>query len=307
MTEYKKGIDVSEHNGVIDWDKVKESGMVDFVMIRAGYGTLTVDKKFYQNAASCERVGIPYGVYWFSYAKTVDEAKAEAVKCRITISGHKIDYPVAFDWEDDSLLRAKKAGVNIKGRDLPTQFAVAFLNEIRKSGYEPMLYTNKAFLDSYFDPHLLDGFDFWYANWRSPIFSSPIKYAGIAPQIWQYSAKGSIPGITGDVDLNICYQEYKKEEEELTPDQIYDGLMTKLNFQKQSSWAETEVTKAKEFGFTDGSNPYAIPSRAEVMAMINRALGEAPKVVNRELGAVVSRLAETIDDLRKVVGSDDSK
>lgn len=306
MSEYKFGIDVSEHNGLIDWDKVKSSGKVDFVMIRSGYGQSVVDKRFERNASECERVGIPYGVYWFSYAKTPAEAEIEAYKCLNVLEGHKVDYPVAFDWEDDSLAKAKKAGCDIKGKILPTQFAARFLSVIRKA-YTPILYTNRAFLDQYFEKNLLDNFDFWYANWTSPTFSTPPKYGGVLPEMWQYSSTGAIEGIGGNVDLNVCYREYKKEEPIMTPDQIYDGLMTKLNFQKQASWAEPEVAKAKEAGFTDGSNPYGIPSRAEVMTMINRALGEVPKAVNNELGAVVDRLAETVDHLREVVGGDDRK
>lgn len=296
MGNYTLGIDVSVHNGEIDWDKVKASGKVDFVMIRAGYGQYNVDRQFVRNSAECERLGIPYGVYWFSYAKTQEEAEAEAYKCLETLKGRKVDYPVAFDWEDDSLARARKSGYDIKGKTLPTQFAIRFLNIIRKC-YLAMIYTNKAFLDQYFDKSLLENFDFWYANWRVPNFDSPITYGGIAPQIWQYSEKGSIPGIKGPVDLNVCYREYKKEEEELTPDQIYEGLMTKLNFEKQSSWAEREVAKAKEVGFTDGSNPYAIPSRAEVMAMINRAGEIVQKGLSEGFSNPDYRILEAIDKL----------
>lgn len=306
------GIDVSEHNGDIDWDRVKSAGDVKFAMIRAGYGMNAMDKRFKRNARECERVGIPYGVYWFSYAKTVKEAELEALKCLSVLEGHKIDYPVAFDWEDDSLARARKAGYDIRGKILPSQFAVTFLNVIRGK-YQAMLYTNKAFLDQYFEKKLLENFDFWYANWKTPNFENPAGYEGVSADIWQYSSKGHVPGVYGDVDLNICYKEYeKKEEKKLTPQEIYDGLMAKLNFTKESSWGEAEVDKAKEAGFTDGSNPYNIPSRVEVMAMINRAMDEimakieerlsqTPKFVDERIGEAVKRLSLSVDALQEVL------
>lgn len=303
---YKKGIDVSEHNSVIDWDKVKESGMVDFVMIRAGYGRGLLDKRYKENINGCERLGIPYGIYWFSYAKTTDDAVEEARSCLRAIAGHNPQYPIAFDWEDDSLLKAKQVGVKIKGKTIPTQFAVAFLNAIRQANHTPMLYTNKAFLNQFFDVSLLASFDFWFASWFSnPNLDSPPAYGPTKPDIWQYSSVGRIPGISTDVDINVCYTEYAlKEETKLTPQEIYDGLMEKLNFEKQSSWAEPEILKAKETGFTDGKNPYNIPSRAEVMTMINRALtkersGKETDDAILEFCSSLNGLRCAVDELRR--------
>ncbi len=101
MSAYTKGIDVSEHNGVIDWEKAKASG-VGFAMIRAGYGR-TVEKQFKRNISECNRVGLPCGVYWFSYALNAVGAANEAKACLKAIAPYKVDLPVAFDLEHDSV------------------------------------------------------------------------------------------------------------------------------------------------------------------------------------------------------------
>lgn len=271
------GIDVSEHNGVIDWTRTKN--VVQFAMLRAGYG-FSVDKRFHQNAEACRKYGIPFGVYWFSYAVSEQEAEAEAETCLRTIHNYHLDYPVAFDWEDDSLRVCNNRGVKITDKILPTRMARSFLDTIKRNGYIPALYTNPAYLNRFFEYSLFE-YDLWLAKWVSSESASkrsgnpPIEH-GQAAKMWQFSSTGNVSGIYGNVDLNYSYVDYVEETKarmnKMTPDEVYDLLMTKLNFTKQSSWAEKEVEKAKEYGFTDGKNPYTIPSRAEVMAMINRAI-----------------------------------
>lgn len=291
------GIDISEHNGIINWSRVKETG-IDFVMLRAGYGKAVCDKRFVENATELERLNIPYGVYWFSYAKNTDDAVKEAYRCLEVLADRKVSFPVAFDWEDDSLANAIKSGVNIRGKELPTAFANAFLDIIAQR-YTPMLYTNKSYLDQYFSVNLLDKYDFWIASWFTNADpNSPVRYQGYYPQIWQHKSTGKISGINGDVDMNYCYREYQKEEE-MTPEEIYTKLMEYLNFKKQSSWAEEEIEAAKVSGFTDGSNPYNIPSRAEVMSMINRATKstatELPETI--ELKDQIAKLSDAVNRL----------
>ncbi len=105
MSTYTKGIDVSEHNGVIDWEKVKASG-VGFAMIRAGYGKGNIDKQFVRNAQECTRVGMPFGVYWFSYAVTEEEVEREAEHCLNAVKPYHLDLPIAYDFEYDSVNNA---------------------------------------------------------------------------------------------------------------------------------------------------------------------------------------------------------
>lgn len=280
------GIDVSEHNGIIDWEQVKASGKVQFAMLRAGYGQTAVDKQFRTNAAACNRVGIPIGAYWFSYASSTKAAEQEARACVETIKDYKIDYPVAFDYEDDSVRVNKSAGV-VPTRPFATALAKAFLPIIAANGYKASLYTNPAYLNSYFDYSQIvlamqGKLSLWLAQW--PV--NPKPEAGppqpifLPTEIWQYRSTGKIPGIKTDVDLNACYVDYfaKDEEEAQLNDKItMESLSADLRLANQKSWFEKEengmslLDLAKSLGFTDGANPYTIPSRAEVMTMITRA------------------------------------
>ena len=210
MSGYIKGIDVSEHNGVIDWEKVKASG-IGFAMIRGGYGQ-TLDKQFKRNASECNRLGIPCGIYWFSYALNAVGAAREATACLDAIRPYKIDYPVAFDLEYDSVNYAQKKGVYI-GTGLASDMARAFLHAIRAAGYSAMNYTNQDYLNRYFDAQVKAEFPVWLAQWPNgtPSLDKPPRMCAI----WQYSEKGSVPGTKGPVDLDVCYETYPKGEKEL--------------------------------------------------------------------------------------------
>lgn len=283
------GIDVSEHNGFIEWTKVKDSKKVDFVMIRAGYGQGTVDKQFHKNALMCNTLGIPIGIYWFSYATTVDAAAREAEACLKTIKDYKITYPVAFDFEDDSVRVAKKNGVTIT-KSLATLMAMSFLSVIKNAGYEAVNYSNPSYLNQYFDSSVKDNFPLWLAQW--PANPQPELRPIQNPVIWQYNAIGKIPGINSAVDLNVSYVDYankKKEGESMNEPISMSSLVKALNFEKQRSWFEKEengtttLQRAKELGFTDGSRPYEIPSRAEVMTMLVRACDYLEEEIRRNM------------------------
>ena len=102
-----KGIDVSEHQGRINWEQVK--GHVDFVMLRAGYGRNNIDKQFIRNIEECNRLGIPVGIYWFSYAWNEEMARNEAKYVLEAIKPYKIDYPISYDLEYDTLKKKADA------------------------------------------------------------------------------------------------------------------------------------------------------------------------------------------------------
>lgn len=271
----KYGIDVSEHNGIIDWEEVKASKQVDFVMIRAGYGKTAVDKQFRYNASMCNILGIPIGIYWFSYANTVNDAIKEAKTCLETIKGYKITYPVAFDFEDDSVLVAKNKGVLIT-KSLATKMAESFLLTIKAKGYIAVNYSNPSYLNQYFEDSLRVSYPLWLAQWPAHPNTSIVPSQN--PVIWQYSSTGKVRGIGTDVDLNVCYANYgdvKKEELLMNEDLSMEFLSKVFNFEKQKDWFEKPddniLEKAKEIGFTDGSRPYEVASRAEVMTMVYRA------------------------------------
>ena len=188
-----KGIDVSYAQGVIDWEKVKASGLVDFAILRAGYGreTTQVDTQFERNYAACKRLGIPVGVYWYSYATTAAEAEQEAKVCLQTIRGKQFEYPVAFDIEE--------------ARCLPQADAISttFCTALENAGYYTAIYTFKSALESNFSAAVKNRYDIFLSH----IGVQQTDYAG-SYGLWQYSWTGCIPGISGDVDLDYAYKDY---------------------------------------------------------------------------------------------------
>ena len=196
LNPIEKGIDVSKWNGNIDWKSVKNSG-IDYVIIRAGYGSSTVDPQFKNYVEGAKNAGLKIGVYWFSYATNAANAKIEAQKCLDTLAPYKnsITYPVFFDFEYESVNYANKNGVTVT-KNLATQMANEFLNTIKSQGYTTGIYTNKDFSNTYFSSDLLYSNNLWVAQYSSTnTFGKPYN-------MWQYSETGRVPGISGNVDLN---------------------------------------------------------------------------------------------------------
>lgn len=194
-----RGIDISVWQGAPDFEKVKESG-VEFVIARAGYGKNNIDKQFHRTAAECNRLGIPLGVYWFSYALSTEEAAREAQYCLEAIRPYKLEYPVFFDLEYDSVQYAAKHGVTIN-KFTATAMANAFCGEIEKAGYYAALYTNQDYVQRMFDPSLLSKYDTWYAWYNT-------KLNRVDVGMWQYSSSGRVDGISGNVDMNYSLRDY---------------------------------------------------------------------------------------------------
>ena len=188
-----KGIDVSYAQGVIDWEKVKASGLVDFAILRAGYGkeTSQIDDQFSLNYTACKQLGIPVGAYWYSYATTVAEAEQEANVCLQIIQGKQFEYPVAFDIEE--------------ARCLPQADAISttFCTALENAGYYTAIYTFKSALESNFSAAVKNRYDIFLSH----IGVQQTDYAGDYG-LWQYSWTGCIPGISGDVDLDYAYKDY---------------------------------------------------------------------------------------------------
>lgn len=189
-----KLIDVSAHQGAIDWTKVKKSG-IDGVIIRAGYGQTTVDKTFKDNIKGAIEAGLKVGVYWFSYAWTVAKAEEEASKCMQTIKAYKnkLALPVFFDWEYDSMDYAKKQGTK-PDKKLITAMAKAFCNKLRKNGYSAGVYYNEDYRKNFLDVSQFNGCALWYARYNKT------KPSGV--DFWQYSSTGKVDGIKGNVDMD---------------------------------------------------------------------------------------------------------
>ncbi len=194
------GIDVSHHNGAIDWAKVKASGKVDFAILRSSYGWIDGDvskqrdKNFWNNVKGCQANGIPYGIYHYSYCTKPENAKKEAEYFLKVIKGAKPTYPVWFDIEDPSQTKLSK--------DVLTQITYDFCDTVEKAGYYVGVYSYKSFLENNLDMKKLAKWDVWVAQ-----IANKTTYNGNYG-MWQYSWKGSIPGINGDVDMNHAYRDY---------------------------------------------------------------------------------------------------
>lgn len=146
------GIDVSQFQGNINWTNVKGTG-TQFVMIRAGYGQGNIDPEFTRNAQECSRLGIPFGVYWFSYAYTEEMAKREAEYCIQAVENYEVQYPVCFDFEYASVNYAAGEGVTVT-RQLASSLVTAFCDKVEELGYFAMYYSNLDFLNRMFDASL---------------------------------------------------------------------------------------------------------------------------------------------------------
>ena len=191
---YLRGIDISKHNGNIDWQKVKAQG-IDFAIIRAGYGKVISqkDQNFEKNYAGAKAAGIPVGAYWYSYALTPAEAVAEALTFMKAIEGKKFEYPVWLDVEETSQFHTGKKNVSAMIR--------AFCTEMEKAGYWVGVYSYRSAIQSYIDDEVQKRYSIWAAEW-----SKTLHCDGAA--MWQYSKKGSVDGINGAVDLDISYVDY---------------------------------------------------------------------------------------------------
>ena len=197
MSEIRtKGIDVSKHQGVIDWKKVKADG-VRFVIIRAGYGRelSQEDERFKANYNGCKDNGIPCGVYWYSYAVTVEEAKKEAEVCLEVIKGKQFEYPIYFDIEEKKQLAL--------GKSACTEIAKAFLETVENAGYWVGIYSSKSHLESYISKEVRERYAVWVAHYDVEKTSYKGQFG-----MWQKSSTGKIDGINGNVDLNECYVDY---------------------------------------------------------------------------------------------------
>ena len=185
-----KGIDVSHWQGNIDWAKVKEDG-ITFAIIRCGHGlgNQMVDRTWVQNVEACIKYGIPYGIYFYSEALTMDEVDAEASNVLSLLSGYSPSLPVFYDMEMGEQLAL--------GASTCSAFAERFCSQIKAAGYNAGLYASVSYYNDLFGSFASkSGYYHWVAEWNSTC-----SYKG-SYQIWQYSSKGSVNGISGNVDLD---------------------------------------------------------------------------------------------------------
>lgn len=197
------GIDVSEHRGVIDWTSVKNSGLVQFAIIREGYGwenpAEQIDDQFEANYAGATANGIPVGVYHYSYATTPAEAALEAQFCLNALKGRHLDYPVFYDVE---------ANVQSKlSKDQLTAIVTTFCDAISRAGYLAGVYSSANWYLNKLDNAALSKYYKWVAHYG---VGAP-NYDGTFA-IWQTTSSGSVPGINGAVDMDSCFKDFSTEK-----------------------------------------------------------------------------------------------
>ena len=188
-----QGIDVSYHQGTIDWEQVKNSGQVDFAIIRCGIGmdqTNQDDTQWENNTSECERLGIPYGTFLYSYADTVEKARSEAQHVVRLVQGKNLTYPIYYDMEDNSVMNkidSKTAG----------EIAQTFLNTLEANGYKNVaVYSSKSLFETKLTADIFNRYPRWVAHYNDTCGNQG-SYL-----MWQYIIKGQIDGITGNVDLD---------------------------------------------------------------------------------------------------------
>ncbi len=191
------GIDVSYANGTPDWTKLKEK--IDFAILRCGFGgdyTSQDDVQFFNNVKGCEDNAIPYGVYLYSYATTVEKAKSEAFHALRLIKNLNFDLPVFLDLEEPRISELGKTRI--------LEIAKTFCDIIEQAGYTYGTYANKNWFDSYLTDSWYDSKIKWIAQ-----YNSTVTYTG-RYDIWQYTSSGTFDGISGRFDFNRSYVSFLK-------------------------------------------------------------------------------------------------
>lgn len=192
------GVDVSAFQGTIDWQKVKDSG-IQFAIIRLGYrgygkaGKMVEDEYARKNLKAVTEVGLPYGVYFFSQALNEKEVEEEVAFLLKILGDYKPDLPIVFDWE---YISAEARTANMDARTL-TDCALHFGKLIEEAGFTPMIYFNWYQSNHYYYLKELERYPFWLALYQDRM-TYPYRV-----EMWQYTSSGTVPGIEGNVDINV--------------------------------------------------------------------------------------------------------
>jgi len=214
-----KGIDVSKHQGKIDWQAVKASG-IGFAILRVGFthyeGGLTLDERFEENAKGAAAAGIPIGVYAYGYDLTPEAARISAARVLAEIAPYRLEYPVWYDQEYEPKLLALS---NVQR----TAICTAFMDAVQQAGYYTGLYASRDWLERMVDGRQLVSYDKWVAAYRFDLAEPGAEQSGYLGThgIWQYTVigqqglkgrdywtAGRVPGVAGNCDLNVAYRDY---------------------------------------------------------------------------------------------------
>lgn len=262
-----KGPDLSYHNGNVNIKQIRDAGY-ERIGLRAGYGKNNTDQKYAVNAQACVNLKVPVMLYWFSYAYTEGMAEKEGQYAVEHAKKYWKKCPIAFDFEYDSINYARKKGVNIT-KETATEYAIAFLKVVRDSGYTPVLYTNKDYLNRYFDMKKITAeigkVYVWYARYKNTIPESEINVA----DIWQFSSTYTVPGVAGKVDMNKFYTDFEDEKAPQKP----TCNINILEFQKAANadgYLDQEGKKLVEDGI-DGKRTQYVRKQINLRAKVKNS------------------------------------
>lgn len=260
------GVDVSHWRGTINWQKVKDDG-ITFALIAATHtntktGVIEDDAYLTQNIEGAQAVGIKVGVFIYSQAITVAEAQKEAQHVVDLVSGYHLDLPIVMDYEFADGHTGRLADANLSKREA-TDIVLSFCNYITDHGYIPMLYANTDMLNHLYPAEIEQNMDLWYANWPQKAPCAPLYTGNFS--IWQYSAYGTVDGISGDVDCNFSLVDL-------------DELGMPFDDAVQGSWYFNAVLYAYQQHLFNGTSsstfePNTAMSRAMLVSVLYRLEG----------------------------------
>lgn len=287
----KKGIDVSSHNGKLNWELLKSQG-VEFAIIRVGYGgdAESQDDKYAEyNMSECERLDIPYGVYLYSYALAYEGATSEANHTLRVIKGHNPTIGVFYDMEDADGYKSKNGLNPYSNGGKLTEFCKIFCKAIEAAGYKAGVYANLDYFRNVLDKSSLSDWIIWLAQW------GPSK-PSMECDIWQYSSDGSFSGVSGRFDVNYLYTYVETES---TPETVPVGDKTIDELAQEvieGKWGNDEDRKNRLTAA--GYDYYAVQNRVNEMFM------DAPVVHTIKKGETLTSIANdygtTVEALAKL-------
>ena len=275
-----KGIDVSEHQGNINWDSVKSQ--ISFAILRLGWignkNNHTLDEQFERNYSECKRLGIPVGVYVYNYCNCEDTAKAGANWALQHLQGKSLELPVYIDMEDSSITEL--------GKDKLTNICIAFNTTIEQAGFWAGVYANLNWYNNYLNKDTIKS---KYTTWIAHYTSGDNKYEG-EYDIWQNSSSGKINGISGNVDTNYMYRDLMSEigNTKQTETKSIDQLAQEVI---DNQWGVGEDRKNR---LTQAGYDYNA-----VQAKVNELLGVTSKKSNEEIAQEVINGKWGVGDARK--------
>lgn len=286
-----KGIDISSWQKGVNFVNVKNSG-IDFVIIRSSFGWFNRDNEFKNHVKGCEAVGLPYGLYHYSYALNLDQAKTEAEGLIKLAKSCNPTYPIVLDMEDADGYK-KKSG--FPSKETLVQICEYICDQLEKAGFYAMIYASKSWFDTYLNDARLNRFDKWLAHWY---IEKPSMDCGI----WQYTDKGKVDGISGNVDMNYAYKDYPaiiKGMSQATPkpapkpaktvDELADEVIA-------GKWGEGEerknnLTKA-------GYDYYVVQNRVNEKMGVNQVVTYTVKKGDT-LSGIAKKYGTTVNEIAK--------